>query len=170
MKKVVICRGIPASGKSTFVQILKEVCQRYFTTYSIHSTDDKFMVDGVYTFNPKFLSAYHKENYDEYCVSISNNKEVIIVDNTNIQPYETDKYIVEAIKNGYQVVSVLFYPDELQKHYDRQTHGVPLVNLERMRCNLLQNPKIWCDSEFVIQPEDFTIKNLVAISTIIVKD
>lgn len=170
MKKVVICRGIPGSGKSTFVDILKKCCRRYNITTSVHSTDSKFIIDGVYTFDVKLLSTYHNQNFEEFKTSVLNNKEVIVVDNTNINTYESDKYIVEAVKFGYEIVSVFFVPDEITKHFSRQIHNVPLQNLEKMKANLLANPKIWCDSEFVIKPENFTESNLFAVATIITKD
>jgi len=59
-------RGIPGSGKSTTAKKLAG------ETGKIHSTDNYFMVDGVYQFNPKNLSENHEANFKAFCQDILN--------------------------------------------------------------------------------------------------
>jgi adenylate kinase family enzyme len=52
-KELVLMRGLPGSGKSTKARkIAGEVGV-------IYSTDDFFMIDGKYIYNPKLIGDYH---------------------------------------------------------------------------------------------------------------
>ena len=57
-------RGIPGSGKSTTA---KKIAGE---TGKIHSTDNYFMVDGEYRFDPKKLKENHEANYNAFCEDI----------------------------------------------------------------------------------------------------
>jgi adenylate kinase family enzyme len=50
-------RGIPGSGKSTTAKKLAG------ETGKIHSTDNYFMVDGEYKFDPSKIREYHEANF-----------------------------------------------------------------------------------------------------------
>ena len=84
-KVVYVMRGIPGSGKSTLARKLAP-------PENIFSTDDFFMVQGEYKFDPTKLGQYHGQNLDRFQNAIMNGVAPIVVDNTNIQKWEYSKY------------------------------------------------------------------------------
>lgn len=166
MRKVaLISRGIPGSGKSTFNRILKSVASGVGVSMSIHSTDDRFMVDGKYMFDFNKLHQYHIGNLRDFTTSVMSNIDIVVVDNTNIKARDYKPYIEAAKDRGYYVMSLILQPDDLAKHFARQSHGVPLDKLEIMRDSLIASgATIGVDAELVISPVDFSESHLVEIS------
>lgn len=166
MKKIaLISRGIPGSGKSTFNRILTSVCEEYNINIAIHSTDDRFMVDGKYVFDFTKLHAYHMDNLRDFTSSVMSNISVVVVDNTNIKARDYKPYIEVAKNNGYHVVSVILQPDDITKHFSRQSHGVPFDKLELMKNSLITSgATIGTDRELIISPLDFNVEFLRGIS------
>jgi len=76
-KKLVIMRGLPGSGKS-------DAAKRFVGNGIIHSTDDFFIVDGVYVFDERNVSRFHRFNFLSSVGSMQRGLSPIIVDNTNI--------------------------------------------------------------------------------------
>ena len=157
MKVALISRGIPGSGKSTFNRIFSEVCAEAGYAISIHSTDDYHMVDGKYVFQMDKLAWFHKRNYTAFSKSISDGVDVVVVDNTNLKAKEYKDYVTVATDFGYPVVAVRFIPDEIEKHFTRQAHGVPFDRLVAMKESLIASgASIGVTKEFVVQPSDFS--------------
>ncbi|MCA9363772.1 ATP-binding protein [Candidatus Kaiserbacteria bacterium] len=92
-------RGVPGSGKSTIARRLAG------ENGVIHSTDDYFMVDGEYRFDPEKLREHHDANHKAFCESVIAGFEVVICDNTNTQPWHFKRYVESAEKAGYMVPS-----------------------------------------------------------------
>jgi len=154
MKLFILNRGIPGSGKTTFIKTFKKMCK---TPVIVHSTDDLWIKDGKYQFDFNLIKSKHEENYNNFIKSLNNEIDVIFCDNTNIKKSEYTKYINSAKEHGYKVVSIVFYPDILEKHYERNTHGVPFSTLNNMRTILINNLITEnVDNEFLIYPEYFT--------------
>lgn len=125
-------RSIPGGGKSTLSNLLKKLCEENGLTCSIHSTDSKFYTDGVYHFDPSKINYFHRLNFDEFCESLAKGTNLVILDNTNIV-LSYFKYYVHKCKDlGYNMVDVVFHPDSIQKHFERNVHQVPFANIERM--------------------------------------
>ena len=57
VRELVLMRGLPGSGKSTKAK--KIAGERGV----IYSTDDFFMVNGEYKYNPKMIVEYHENNF-----------------------------------------------------------------------------------------------------------
>lgn len=117
--KVIILRGAPGSGKSTFVRSLGEgvVC----------SADDFFLVDGEYRFNAKALGAAHEWCFNRFSEELRNETPLVIVDNTNRATWEFSKYIDLAKSKGYDV-EVVRFTAPVERAADmaaRNVHGVP---------------------------------------------
>lgn len=168
-KIALISRGIPGSGKSTFNRILKSMCEQHGLNISIHSTDDFHMVDGKYVFQMNKLAYFHRRNHEDFCTSLNNNVAVVVVDNTNLKAKEYKNYTESAVGAGYPVIAVRFLPDDIDKHFARQTHGVPLDRLVVMRDSLIASgATIGVSKEFVISPSDFSEEYLRGICTEIV--
>lgn len=101
--KIVIMRGIPGSGKSFEAKALKATVEALGKTASIRSTDDLFMRDGVYCFNPASLGFNHNHNVRLVDQDCRDKIDVIIVDNTNIKQYAIKPYLLIAKEHGYDV-------------------------------------------------------------------
>lgn len=126
-------RSIPGGGKSTLSSLLKKLCEENGLTCSIHSTDAKFYNDkGVYIFDPSKINYFHRLNYDEFVASTAKGTNLVILDNTNIVLSYFKYYVKNCQDIGYDMVDVLFHPDSIQKHFERNVHNVPFANIERM--------------------------------------
>lgn len=160
MKTVAILRGISGSGKSTLAQeiyckygvlrveesinisINPEASIKLNSNYikkeeAIFSTDDYFVrPDGEYDFNAKLLMQAHDWNYGRFFVALKKEQlPFVIVDNTNTQYWEMERYL-EGVKNcGYHLE--IYEPDtpwkfDLDELEKRNTHKVPRKSIERM--------------------------------------
>jgi len=152
MRLVIINRGVPGSGKSTFINSLKETAPQL--NVKVHSTDDLWMVDGKYMFDFKKLGEKHEKNYDNFCESLDTGVDIVFCDNTNIKARDYNKYVNASRKRGYRVIAVVFYPSDIKDHVARNTHDVPEFVLSRMRDELIKNTETSdFDQEFLIYPE-----------------
>ena len=126
MKKCYILRGVPGSGKST---LAKELAG---STGKIHNTDEYFMKDGQYVFDPSQLPRYHQLNFEAFKTDLISFVSPVVVDNTNTRKWEFEKYLKEAELAGYnvEVISIPHIDPELAAK--RNTHGVPEEAIKRM--------------------------------------
>jgi len=136
-KSVIINRGIPASGKSSFSSNIISTLQERGISAISHSTDDFFMVDGNYMFDALKLREYHLKNQDYFEQSLKDDVEVVICDNTNIEPWEAKPYYNLAKRYGYKVILIDFEPRDIELHYQAQSnedykHNIPSDVLESM--------------------------------------
>lgn len=123
-KKMYLLRGVPGSGKSTKSNsILSEygidTSNIFIKNQHILSTDDFFIVDGKYKFDPKKIVEYHKENQKRAENQMINGITPLLIDNTNIMPWEMKIYVELADKYGYD--TVILNPE------DFSTENNPLV-------------------------------------------
>ena len=164
--QVIILRGLPGSGKSTLANHIKRVS--YMPSVHICSADD-FMVDhnGEYHFDPKRLQDCHNSCFKQFQAAtleaIENSVQgeyTIILDNTNTQYSEYDKYIehVKAVNallsqlgssNRFFVTSVIV--ENFEGH--SSVHDVPENTItamkERFEINLDPDnqPNIWLEEQ-----------------------
>lgn len=134
-KTLIIMRGLPGSGKSTKAETIASEAQAAGKTVTIRSTDDQFMVFGVYRFDPKRIGAAHHLNHRAVEQDMKDNTEVIIVDNTSIKKWESRGYRDLAQQYGYKVEECVvgnFSPKDAEVYHARNTHGVPLEVVKRM--------------------------------------
>lgn len=126
MKKCFIMRGIPGSGKSTAARQLAG------KTGKIHSTDDYFMKDGKYQFDPAQLRRNHELNFQAFKADLALGISPLIVDNTNTQKWEYQKYVDAAQEAGYDVEIVVIPHIDPKLAAKRNTHGVPEDKIRQM--------------------------------------
>ena len=126
MKTAYIMRGIPGSGKSTVAKALAGA------NGVIHSTDSYFMVDGKYQFDPSKLGAHHTSNLSSFAESCRVGIEVVICDNTNINPAHYQPYYDIAENMGYMVHVLTVGGISAETAFARNSHGVPLHAVQRM--------------------------------------
>lgn len=130
-KKLIIMRGISGSGKST---LAKKIGKGGI----VLSTDDYFMKDGVYNFEPTKLGEYHKKNQEKTKECMEKEITPIVIDNTNSKEWEMKPYVSLADDFGYQVkIEEMPIPsmEELikrQKSRENINKSLPKETLERM--------------------------------------
>lgn len=143
--ELIIMRGISGSGKSTLARTLCPAAQ-------IFSTDDLFMVDGVYQFDPSKLGEYHAKNQQLVEWAMQEMWPVVCVDNTNTQLWEMAPYARLADTYGYAVRIVeantpwRFDADVLA---EKNTHGVPREAIKRMIARYEHDVTVECLRAFV---------------------
>ncbi|KAF2973783.1 hypothetical protein EK904_004625 [Melospiza melodia maxima] len=72
-------------------------------TAVVLSTDDFFIENGVYVFEPDFLEDAHKWNQKRARKAMKKGKSPVIIDNTNIHAWEMKPYVMMAHENRYEV-------------------------------------------------------------------
>ena len=128
VKQLFIMRGLPGSGKSTLAKELGE-------GGIILSTDDFFIVDGEYKYNPEEIGNAHQWNIMRASDAMMRGVSPVVIDNTNVNAWEAKPYVELGKKHGYNIdirqaeTPWAFNAEELAK---RNTHGVPLEIIEKM--------------------------------------
>lgn len=115
--KVVIMRGIPGSGKSTYAGM------NYPDALTV-SADNYFMVNGIYQFDPKKLGIAHATCFRQFLDGLTQGVETIVVDNTSTTVSEISPYHLGACAFGYdhEIVTMECSVDVAMR---RNVHGVP---------------------------------------------
>lgn len=119
-KMVIINRAVPGSGKTTITNCIVAELKKNDLQVVVHSTDEYFMQQGKYIFDIKSLKKYHQENFASFQESIENKIDVIICDNTNIAPWQTEEYTQLAREHKYKILILTLDPRELEQHVQSQ--------------------------------------------------
>ena len=120
MKQLILLRGLPGSGKSTFANLLG----------GIHvEADQYFMQDGEYKFDASKLKQAH--NWCKLRVehSMEDGANKITVSNTFTQEWEMDTYFELTEKYGYQTSCLIVE----NRHGGVNIHGCPDDKIEQMK-------------------------------------
>lgn len=134
--QVLILRGIPGSGKSTFQK-------NEWSHARVCSADSYFMKDGKYEFDAKRLKDAHGSclrNFIDIVSMYSGSAPDMVVDNTNISIYEIAPYIAIAQAYGWehQIITLICDPQVAAK---RCVHGVPAEKVKSMELSLVDEMK-----------------------------
>lgn len=127
-KTLFIMRGMPGSGKSTLAQELG-------TNGIVLGSDDFFMVNNKYEYDPNAIDYAHWWNQGRVENAMKKNISPIVVDNTNTQAWEIKPYVLLAQKYNYQIeirepnTPWKFDVEELTK---KNKHNVPKEAIEKM--------------------------------------
>ncbi len=123
--KVTILRGLPGSGKSTWVA-------KNYPEAKVLSTDNYYMVDGEYKFDPSRLATYHAALLRDFVqLCLDGTASHVCIDNTNVEVWQFAPYYQLAVAYGHTVEVVEFYvPPEVC--VARNKHGVPSSTVQRM--------------------------------------
>lgn len=130
--KVKIMRGLPGSGKSTYIK------ENYNETYTaICSADNYFINDrGEYKFDVTKLNEAHVSCMRNYLIKIMfPTTDLIIVDNTNIRPEEYTPYIQVALAMGIDDIEIIEFRGDPNVASNRNSHNVPYDKIMEMYVN-----------------------------------
>lgn len=119
-KTVVILRGCPGAGKSSFAKWLKERSPSSNTV--IVSTDHFFEQDGKYLFDPTRLKEAIRSCYQAFSVAMRDQGvDTVIVDNTNTRSSDFAYFEFVGRKHGFKVVHLIVE----NRHGSLSLHNVP---------------------------------------------
>jgi len=99
-KTLVILRGVAGSGKSTLSKTLLEKANGDGV---VMSSDDYFMRNGRYQFDPRQLESAHNWNQQRVFEALKRGTALVIVDNTHTQKWEARPYVRDGLKFAYQI-------------------------------------------------------------------
>ena len=132
-------RGISGSGKSTKAKQL-------VGNGVIHSTDD--VISSMGNYNDIFadmiarkdfsnLQKAHQTNLRNAINSMKNGITPVIIDNTNLAPWESKAYVKAALEMGFddgniEIVNIGTGGASAEELAKRNTHGVPLDKIKQM--------------------------------------
>ncbi len=127
MKVLIILRGVPGAGKSSFA--------KYMFSNNVFEADNFWYdKDGNYNFDIKRLGEAHKwcQNQVEELMKISDTTQYgqeIVVSNTSTTEKELEPYLKLAEKYGYSVYSLIVE----NRHGNKSIHNVPDSTIEAMK-------------------------------------
>ncbi len=138
-KTVIINRAVSGSGKTTLSRCVTEALRSHGLTVSVHSTDDFFMRNGRYVFELDKLNSYHAQNLANFTAALEQGIDVVICDNMNLLPWQSQPYTTAARKYHYRILFLNFLPRDIEKHLAAQVvtptkpdaHGLSREILER---------------------------------------
>jgi len=119
-KHLILIRGLPGSGKSTFAKLLK----------GVHLETDQYFVDteGNYNFDHTQLKDAHGWCKHSVKCYMELGEKRIIVSNTFTQTWEIEPYFELAGKHGYTVHTLV----KENRHCGESIHNIPEETLHKM--------------------------------------
>lgn len=135
MRKLIILRGLPGSGKSHLAAQLIRSYEILRCSVRVCSADDFFLKDGIYTFEKEKLGLAHTKCRQLCEIHMNNGVDVILIDNTNTQAREAKEYVRLATQYHYNIELMepkTPWKTSLEELKNRNTHGVGEETLQAM--------------------------------------
>lgn len=139
--RVLILSGISGSGKSTYVEKLRQEAEKTGTKVMVVSADHFFEKGGEYKFDHTKLGEAHAACLRSFLSELDAGRimpKILIVDNTNTTDLEMAPYyaIAKAFSAEVELVTLLCNPKVAAA---RNKHGVPLASCEAMDRRIRNN-------------------------------
>jgi len=127
-KTLIIVRGIPGAGKSTFSKAKKKDLESDgYTVYHIEADDFWLNENNEYVFKPELLGVAHQTCWNRVFEAFDKGADYVIVANTFTTMKELKPYLDEA--NTRQLNVIIYRMDnEFQN-----VHNVPAETVENMK-------------------------------------
>ena len=134
MKTLIILRGLPGAGKTTIVKYLEEkagqeatVCSAdHYFYFGKEHTPENYKFDRALLDKAHGFCKYH-------CIkAIEENKELIVIDNTNIKLRDFKLYALLGAEAGYTVISHAIVGMSAEDSFKLNVHNVPIEACARM--------------------------------------
>lgn len=129
MKLLILLRGLPGSGKTSFAELI-------WTKHVIFEADKYFYdKEGNYNFDSSKLGEAHKwcqsqvEQAMKDNIQNSQHYSDIVVSNTSTTEKELQPYLDLADKYDYNVISMIVE----NRHGNKSVHNVPDETIDKMR-------------------------------------
>jgi len=120
--KLVLVRGIPGSGKSTWAKAQAKA----YPNATHREADMFFEASGEYQFDPTLLGYAHEWCYSNTVFDLLSGKDVF-VSNTFTKNWEMEKYIAIGVRLGCEITVV-----EMKTNYG-SIHDVPEAKIQQMK-------------------------------------
>lgn len=159
--KVFVCRGLPGSGKSSWV---RNMFARPDSPAPKHvvSADKYHMVrengQDVYRFKRENAGAAHNSCLQQFVVLVSAPcanvfDDEVYVDNTNLSVWELAPYYRVAEAFGHEV-RIMHFVCSLATAKKRNVHEVPDAVLEQMASRIEKLPPWWLETVVDTEPKE----------------
>lgn len=136
-KHFLLVRGLPGSGKTTYV---KDMCPDYLH----YEADMYFEQDGDYNFDNSKLGDAHRWCLANFNLAIKRGLNVAVA-NTFTTMKEMRNYLKVAKEAGYEITIV-----EMKTNYG-SIHNVPQSTLDRMQSRWQKVPSDMYDTKIIIE-------------------
>jgi predicted kinase len=145
MGKVIVMVGVSGTGKSTHAS---KLTQENWGNVRVLSTDNYYMRDGQYVYDPSKISEAHAWCFREFLGALSDQVGLVIIDNTSLTQREISPYALGAAAFGYEL-EIVILRSRNPRIGSRNTHGVPVAEQQNQlkRLENLQLVPWWPHSE-----------------------
>ena len=124
---LIVLRGLPGSGKSTFAEELKVLLQENRIDSIIISNDSLRKQDSNYVYDITNNNKIYQESYKNLIESLANKVPVVIIDNCNLSINLIENYKRLSNKFSYKYYQLAFEKPEykfLQEEFQKCQKGI----------------------------------------------
>jgi predicted kinase len=138
-RTVIILRGVPGNGKTTFAKLLELLCDLSETTFMNCCADEWFEdANGNYNYKADEIGKAHAWCKNQFQAALDGLIDIVVVANTNTRADDVKRYRNMAEEAGYRT----FVLTVENWHNGTDVHNVPEDVKQRMKKQLLETIKL----------------------------